>query len=317
MEPRFAFDFSKVRIHADGRAAEAASSIDARAFTSGSNIAFGAGEYVPQTVSGRGLLSHELAHVAQQSTGRVRPTAGAAGLAINDDAALEQEADRMGERGAPTSWALAPSALRAVVPPSMASAVQRKVRIDGGKTKVNETEYQTGAKSAVGSRYLVKTLIADGAKRSFTDVTELENFANGATDYIGDVMTASDGKYWYRLPPKTMTVLGEEHRSASGNFEDVVVGLRTARFKYEPFNETVDVAGITTPGTQTRIDQINKQYVSSGQVNSASGFKPELENAVIKAMTGAALTREFIAEGPSGMGPKRQEEWGKRASTSD
>lgn len=69
MEPRFGYDFSKVRVHADTRAAEAASSIDARAFTSNRGIVFGAGEYAPQTEAGRRLLSHEFAHVVQQGTG--------------------------------------------------------------------------------------------------------------------------------------------------------------------------------------------------------------------------------------------------------
>jgi hypothetical protein len=69
MEPRFAHDFGKVRVHADARAAEAAASIDTRAFTSGHNIVFGAGEYAPLAEFGRRLLSHELTHVVQQQVG--------------------------------------------------------------------------------------------------------------------------------------------------------------------------------------------------------------------------------------------------------
>jgi hypothetical protein len=68
MEPRFGHDFSKVRVHTDARAAEAAASVDARAFTSGRSVAFGPGEYAPQTAAGRRLLAHELAHVVQQGT---------------------------------------------------------------------------------------------------------------------------------------------------------------------------------------------------------------------------------------------------------
>jgi hypothetical protein len=70
MEPRFGHDFSKVRVHADARAAEAASSIDARAFTSNGSVVFDAREYTPHTESGRRLLSHELTHVVQQQAGR-------------------------------------------------------------------------------------------------------------------------------------------------------------------------------------------------------------------------------------------------------
>ena len=66
-EPRFNRDFSNVRLHTDNRAAETAKSINARAFTIGRNIAFGAGQYSPETSSGKRLLAHELTHTVQQS----------------------------------------------------------------------------------------------------------------------------------------------------------------------------------------------------------------------------------------------------------
>ena len=66
-EPRFGTDFSQVRVHTDSRAAATANSIQARAFTVGSNIAFGAGQYAPESGEGRHLLAHELTHVIQQN----------------------------------------------------------------------------------------------------------------------------------------------------------------------------------------------------------------------------------------------------------
>lgn len=66
MEPRFGHDFGHVRVHTDSRAAEAAVSINARAYSMKNHIVFGAGEYNPQTESGRRLIGHELTHVAQQ-----------------------------------------------------------------------------------------------------------------------------------------------------------------------------------------------------------------------------------------------------------
>ena len=67
MEARFGYDFSCVRIHDDARAAATASSIDAAAFTVGSDIAFAPGRYDPRGPGGKQLLAHELAHVVQQS----------------------------------------------------------------------------------------------------------------------------------------------------------------------------------------------------------------------------------------------------------
>ena len=68
MEPRFGHDFSKVRVHADGKAAESAHAINALAYTAGRDIAFGEGQYVPETTEGKKLLAHELAHVVQQES---------------------------------------------------------------------------------------------------------------------------------------------------------------------------------------------------------------------------------------------------------
>jgi len=90
MEPRFGHDFSRVRVHTDGGAANAAQAVQARAFTDGRNIVFGSGEYAPSTREGKRLLAHELTHVVQQSNGLSRRSSDRIGPA-NDPA--EAEAD--------------------------------------------------------------------------------------------------------------------------------------------------------------------------------------------------------------------------------
>ena len=65
-ESRFGRDFSAVRVHTDAEADTAARSIDAEAFTLGSDIAFASGNYRPETDAGKRLLAHELTHVVQQ-----------------------------------------------------------------------------------------------------------------------------------------------------------------------------------------------------------------------------------------------------------
>lgn len=65
-EPRFGHDFGQVRVHTNDSAARAAEAIHARAFTYGNHVFFGAGEYTPNTATGRHLFAHELAHVVQQ-----------------------------------------------------------------------------------------------------------------------------------------------------------------------------------------------------------------------------------------------------------
>jgi hypothetical protein len=82
---RLHHDFSTVRIHTGGAAAEAATELRARAFTHGRDIVFGAGEFAPVTARGRALLVHELAHVVQQS--------GAGAATVQRDPLPEAAAD--------------------------------------------------------------------------------------------------------------------------------------------------------------------------------------------------------------------------------
>jgi Domain of unknown function (DUF4157) len=67
MEAAFDADLSQVRVHTGPEAAALSSSISARAFTTGSDIFFGAGEYAPDTPRGERTLAHELAHTRQQT----------------------------------------------------------------------------------------------------------------------------------------------------------------------------------------------------------------------------------------------------------
>lgn len=66
MESRFDADFSQVRVHTDTQAAESAQTVGALAYTTGSDITFGAGAYHPGTPQGRHRIAHELAHTLQQ-----------------------------------------------------------------------------------------------------------------------------------------------------------------------------------------------------------------------------------------------------------
>lgn len=74
MEQRFGRDFSQVRIHRDGAAAQSAFEAGARAYTAGNNIVFGQARFQPQSAAGRRLLAHELVHIVQQR--EPRPLAG-------------------------------------------------------------------------------------------------------------------------------------------------------------------------------------------------------------------------------------------------
>lgn len=92
MERGFGHSFEQVHVHTDAPAAALASSLSARAFTVGNEIAFAAGEYRPGTLEGDLLLAHELSHTIQQSAGALAASASP-GRAF-EDSSLEREADR-------------------------------------------------------------------------------------------------------------------------------------------------------------------------------------------------------------------------------
>ena len=67
-ESRFGTSLHDVRIHTGDESARLNTDVSAQAFTVGNDIFFGASQYQPDTISGRHLIAHELAHVLQQST---------------------------------------------------------------------------------------------------------------------------------------------------------------------------------------------------------------------------------------------------------
>jgi hypothetical protein len=84
MEGRFGQDFGDVRVHTDGAAHESAKSVNAQAYTVGSNIVFQRDKYDPASDSGKHMLAHELTHVVQQRSGPVDGTDAGGGVKVSD-----------------------------------------------------------------------------------------------------------------------------------------------------------------------------------------------------------------------------------------
>lgn len=126
MEGRIGADFGDVRVHDDGPAHESARSVNAHAYTVGSNIVFQRDRYDPSSPQGRTTLAHELTHVVQQRSGPVEGTPAAGGISLSDPGdRFEREASANAERvmsgPAPLPETAAPGA-----------AVQREAAPDAG-----------------------------------------------------------------------------------------------------------------------------------------------------------------------------------------
>lgn len=99
LEERMGADFSDVRVHTGAKADESARSINAQAYTVGTDVVFRSGVYEPGSQGGRHVLAHELAHVMQQKAGPVSGTPAAGGISISHptdsfEVAAEQSASR-------------------------------------------------------------------------------------------------------------------------------------------------------------------------------------------------------------------------------
>lgn len=105
MESRLGHDFSDVRIHTGSKADASARSINAQAYTVGTDVVFQTGKFAPETPTGMHTLAHELTHVVQQKSGPVAGTPVPGGIRLSDPSdSFEQAAERT------AATALAPTA---------------------------------------------------------------------------------------------------------------------------------------------------------------------------------------------------------------
>ena len=99
MQGRLGHDFSDVRVHNDSPAHESAQSVNAHAYTVGSNVVFQRDKYDPGSAEGKTMLAHELTHVVQQRSGPVDGSSAGGGIKVSDPSdRFEREASANAER---------------------------------------------------------------------------------------------------------------------------------------------------------------------------------------------------------------------------
>ncbi|MDE1460680.1 DUF4157 domain-containing protein [Spartinivicinus poritis] len=109
--------------------------VQAHAYAQGANIHLASGQ--------EKHLPHELGHVVQQMQGRVKPTTSVGGVAVNDDASLEHEADVMGAK-------------------ALQMKVQHKGDLKPGNNWVSEQSTQRKALSNISNSVIQRELLTLG-----------------------------------------------------------------------------------------------------------------------------------------------------------
>jgi hypothetical protein len=83
MEGALGADLSGVRVHQGGDASTSAASVQARAYTVGSDVVLG-NDVNPASTEGQKTIAHELTHVVQQRSGPVDGTPAEGGIRLSD-----------------------------------------------------------------------------------------------------------------------------------------------------------------------------------------------------------------------------------------
>ena len=177
MEQALRSDFSAVRVHVGGEAA----AIGALAFTCGDRICFAPGQYDPHTTHGRRLLGHELAHVVQQRSGRVRNPQGS-GLTIIRDPLLEAEANRLGTLAASQPLFAAPPLRPTPAQPMRRGGTLQRMMSKEQIERINDALRRLSKKN----RTLYDNL--DGAGQALVDQAVLDGIPilDALMDIVGD-----------------------------------------------------------------------------------------------------------------------------------
>jgi Domain of unknown function (DUF4157) len=188
-----------VRVHADSRAAELSTSLNARAFAIGNQVAFAAGEYRPGTSIGDALIAHELAHVVQQGEGTpAEPMAKGA----SEYSRLEEDADTSAVSAMVSLWSGTKTTLKSIganALPRLRSGL-RLQRCGGNKPAVNQPVQQLGSETATPA----KTPRTDAHGKECPDTVE-----------IGEVKA---------IPPFQKKMLDDGNRTYFGLLTSMKVG---------------------------------------------------------------------------------------------
>lgn len=216
-------DFSGVKIHTGAGPAAMNSSIQARAFTHGSDIYFNNNQYNPHQNEGKRLLAHELTHVVQQ--GRAKPNI------------QRQSTTRYfgpATTGVPSDWDTQVSG--ATTPADRARLVQQA--LGSGVTVVDKTADSAGDASPTAAHLVAfssgNTVNYDDNLQSKTSPVDRRSLnvnagytlESGSNDYIILGRQALDGNDYYQ----TIVTLNHEfdhvrqhqsHSTLRGNASEV------------------------------------------------------------------------------------------------
>ena len=256
MEKPLGHDFASVRVHADARAAQAASSLNARALTVGDDVAFAAGQYAPHSSAGRELIAHELAHVAQQARGGASPDA---------EARANLAASRVMRGGAIDAASLGGAPVGA----------QTKPDEPGAAAPTEEPDIITGADVRAPAAAAPTATVLDGFVRDKAKLTKKHRDAieQVAFSIWLHLSLYADAKATIAISGHTDTTGGEKHNSGLGaaRAENAKAALEAALQKQQ-----IDPAKLG-PVTATSLGETRLRVPTGDEVDEPRNRRVEIE----------------------------------------
>jgi len=150
------FSLDNVRVHYNS---SKPATVQALAYTQGTDIHVAPGQ--------EKHLPHEAWHVAQQMAGRVSPTTNINGMPVNDNAALEHEADVMGEKAAGLEADVGQNTIREG---TVHSAIQRKIGFEFENGKLRTIEKKEGGEIKKMAKGQVLCDLGEGTRITADDL---------------------------------------------------------------------------------------------------------------------------------------------------
>ncbi len=200
MEGYFKTDFSDVNIHENS---SQASKMGALAYTQGNDVHFAQGKFDASSQSGKQLLGHELSHVVQQRAGNVKPNTSVGGMAVNNDAQLEAQADSQGAAAASFSASQGASQMKLAKSGADNSNAPAQMKIDTYDQYYQMTNMgmfatrgdQTGGIDTIMKEYVNKKKEAGQFKGEASNKVVLTNLLSAAErDIAWYIKTNTDSK---------------------------------------------------------------------------------------------------------------------------
>ena len=297
MEARFGRSLSGLSILESPEVREAG----ARAYAKGDVIRFAPGQFDQRSEGGREMIAHEIAHVVQQSEGRVRPDSADSPLATAS--ALEHQADAPQE--APLSTGAAPLSAPAFesAPAQMWPWSKKK---PAAQTPADR-QVNTG-----GFQFGKRAYLFDSGLRNFKNLLDDYNTGGGTPEQSIALMNAAA-----QYIDRHSTGEKAKHKGRTAMMEDVLYQLTMKNGTMQRANDNIDrLKGLATGAGKTAEEQA--QNVARGKdtleklrglYDPQSGYSKALQMVSAGVMSQQGDTDSYVS-GSSSSAKSRHEATG-------